>query len=108
MRAFEAACALARSHGVRVAFDDLGDWAPAVLFSEYDASARTIAVNLRIATRFRERLGETFAGDFCAAAVLHELRHATAGDGEDAAHAAVRAAGFEPSLYEATWRAVRA
>ena len=66
-----AARALARRYGLRVRFADLGDWAASQLRSEYDARAREIRLNRRVAAGLRGRQLRRFV-EF---AIAHELYH---------------------------------
>ncbi len=66
-----AALELARTYGVSVAFADLGAWGVDELRSEYDAAARAIRLNARVA----ETLHVDELGEFVALAVGHELYH---------------------------------
>ena len=67
MNAFERA----RSYGVSVLFDDLGDWGGSELRSEYDPHRREIRINVRLANKLSGRALD----EFIELAVGHELYH---------------------------------
>ena len=103
------ALALAARANLRVRFADLGTWGGrAALLAEYDAAARAIVIDARMAKRLIEsdrELGERFV----TLAVLHELHHhAAPGADEAAAHRfARRLSGYDPLMVESLVRSRR-
>jgi hypothetical protein len=95
--------ALARRAGVAVSIEDLGDWAPAQLLSEYDASARAIRINSRCVERLETNDGGDAVRAFLRCAVAHEMFHVLQPEGsEEDAHAfALIQTGSPPAAFEA-------
>jgi hypothetical protein len=61
----------ARTYGITVLFDDLGDWGGSELRSEYDPHRREIRINVRVA----HKLHGVALDEFVELAVGHELYH---------------------------------
>jgi hypothetical protein len=93
----------AREHGLSISIEDLGDWRPARLLSEYDAARRTIRVNSQCVEILERKFGAETVRWFVACAVAHEFYHAIApGGSEEDAHAfALLRTGTSPQAFEA-------
>jgi hypothetical protein len=99
----QGALEAARERGIAVSVEDLGDWKPAHLLSEYDARARTIRVNSQCVEILERKFGAQTVDWFIACAVSHELYHALVpGGSEEDAHAfALLQTGTSPQAFEA-------
>jgi hypothetical protein len=99
----DAAMAMARSEGVSVVIEDLGDWHPASLLSECDRTTKTIRINSRVIDRLSLKYGDDTVQWFIACAVAHEMYHILVpeGDEEDAHGFALLQTGTSPAAFEA-------
>ncbi len=76
---------LAAAAGIRVEFQDLGEWGGATLIAEYDPRARAIRVNSRALQAYGRACGGLSAADaraFIDLAVAHEVYHHREATGE--------------------------